>query len=343
VSADRQDQRREWTQQQLGNADLRIESASADASFRSYWRVTSATPQADLAALSNRSCIVMDAPPEKENLAQWLKIQARLRSAGLNAPEVYASDIEFGFALISDLGTRTYLPELDAANVERLYASALDALFTMRGKVESADLPRYDETRLTNELELFPTWFLEKHLGFSINCDDWDIVELAFRRLINNALEQPQGFVHRDYHSRNLMITSANSPGIIDFQDAVIGPLTYDLVSLLRDCYVAWPQAQVGSWTEQYRLRLRDAGLGNADHETFTRWFDLMGLQRHLKVLGLFCRLCYRDGKPGYLRDLQRVLDYVLSVARRYPEFAGVAAITERAVGTRDVRVAASA
>ncbi len=307
--------------------------ASADASFRSYWRVKA----------GERSLIVMDAPPDKENLAAWLDVDARLCAAGLNAPQVQAVDRTLGFVLMSDLGVRTYLPELDAVSADTLYADAFDALLRMQTAVDCQGLPVYDRPLLIAELERMPEWFLTRHLGFTPSCDEWDIIEAAFTRIVRSALEQPQCFVHRDYHSRNLMIVPGDNPGIIDFQDAVIGPITYDLVSLLRDCYIEWPATNVDSWVEHYRQRLIAAGVTIADAVQFRRWFDLIGLQRHLKVLGNFSRLWYRDGKVQYLADLPLTLKYVFAVLDRHAEFNELAALLRRAIGARDIRVPAIA
>ena len=312
-----------------GNGAATLEAASEDASARSYWRVLGA--QAD--------AIVMDAPAGSGNLDAWLDVAARLRAAGLNAPEVLAEDRAQGFLLLSDLGSRQYLAELNDANADALYADALAAMATMQARVDPAGLPRYDEPFLVRELELLPTWFLQRHLGIAIECDEWDVIEVAFRLLVDNALRQPQVFVHRDFHSRNLMRVPGHNPGIVDFQDAVLGPITYDLASLLRDCYIAWDYARVRNWAESHRLRLIEAGAldPRIDAARWQRWFDLTGMQRHLKVLGIFCRLWYRDGKRGYLKDLPRVWQYVRDVASRYPELRGFLALLERLVGDRDL------
>ncbi|MGH8233728.1 MAG: aminoglycoside phosphotransferase family protein [Rhodanobacteraceae bacterium] len=306
-----------------------IETASEDASARSYWRVRSA----------NGTAILMDAPPGSGDLGVWLDVDARLRAAGLKAPEVLAEDRAHGFLLLSDLGTRSYLSELNNATADALYADALDALLTMQTRVDAGGLPRYGEALLTTELELMPTWFLQRHLGIAIDCDEWDIIEVAFRLLIDNAMAQPQVFVHRDYHSRNLLIVPGSNPGIVDLQDAVIGPITYDLVSLLRDCYIGWEDTRVRDWAESHRLRLCNAGVLDAriDAARWRRWFDLTGLQRHLKVLGIFSRLWYRDGKRGYLADLPRVWRYVRGVAAGYPELRDFLALLEHKVGGRDL------
>jgi aminoglycoside/choline kinase family phosphotransferase len=281
--------------------------------------------------------IVMDAPPDKENIEPWLQIDERLRDAGLHAPQVGAIDRTNGFILMEDLGTRTYLPELNADSADALYADALDALLAMQTRVATTDLPIFDEAFIATELELMPTWFLERHLGYTPECDEWDVIELAFRTLIASLRAQPQVFMHRDFHSRNLMIADEANPGIIDFQGAMLGPVAYDLASLLRDCYIAWPVQRVDAWVENYRQRLAASGAIDAGGAMFRRWFDLAGLQRHIKVLGIFCRLCYRDGKSAYLADLPLVLDYVLSVARMYPEFVDFAALLQKASGARDI------
>jgi N-acetylmuramate 1-kinase len=309
-SVDRQTALRQFVQASLGDKRFALSRASEDASFRSYWRV-----QAEAGAAPS-SWILMDAPPDKESLDTWLDIDARLRKAGLHAPEIFAVDRAQGFVLMEDLGARTYLPELDLDSVEALYADALDALLRMQRSVDVSGLPEYDRQRLTAEMELLPEWFLQRHLGYTISRDEWGIIKAAFTFLVEAAEEQPRAFVHRDFHSRNLMIvepagTGAHpgivpNPAIVDFQDAVIGPLTYDLVSLLRDCYVEWDVEHVEGWVESYRLRLQAAHLIGIEISParFSRWFDLMGLQRHVKVLGIFCRLWYRDGKRQYLGDL---------------------------------------
>lgn len=327
----RADARLAFARAASGDARASVEAASADASARSYWRV-----------LGRRgSAIVMDAPPGSGDLGAWLEVDARLRGAGLNAPEVLAEDRAHGFLLISDLGTRPYLAELDDASADALYADAMDALLAMETRIDPHGLPPFDEPFVVRELELLPTWFLQKHLGVSIECDEWDIIEVAFRLLVDNAQRQPQVFMHRDYHSRNLMHVPQHNPGIVDFQDAVLGPITYDLASLLRDCYIEWDDARVRGWAESHRQRLLDVGAldPRIDAAHWQRWFDLTGLQRHLKVLGIFCRLWYRDGKRGYLADLPRTWRYVRSVASGYPELRDFLALLERWVGGRDLTV----
>ena len=320
-----------------------IEPASADASFRSYWRISST---------QHATSILMDAPPQQEDIGPWLDIEARLRSAGLHAPSVFAADRAQGFVLMEDLGARTYLPELNESSADALYADALHALLRMQTHVDVTGLPVYDRNALVVEMELMPEWFLQRHLDFAPACEEWDVIEAAFTFLVQAALEQPRVFVHRDYHSRNLLVcrdlekpptgivaAGIPNPGIIDFQDAVNGPITYDLVSLLRDCYIEWDDERVDGWVEAHRLNLRHAQLIDADVDAarFRRWFDLMGLQRHLKVLGIFCRLWYRDGKRQYLGDLPLVWRYTVTIARRYPELTDFIALLERALGERDI------
>jgi aminoglycoside/choline kinase family phosphotransferase len=309
-----------WVQGDLGFAGSLIAPASADASFRRYFRVTRGA----------ESYIVMDAPPEKEDLAPFLKVARMLGSMNLNAPMVLARDVAQGFLLLTDLGSRQYLDELPADGAaDRLYADALGALRTMQTADAgvSRDLPRYDRTLLRREMELMPEWFLRQHLNIAVDPPERAMLEALFESLELIAGLQPETLVHRDYHSRNLLVTAENNPGILDFQDAVWGPITYDLASLLKDCYIAWPPSRVRGWVLDYRERLLEAGVAlNADAAEFMRWFDMIGLQRHIKVLGIFARLFYRDGKPQYLKDLPRVLKYTKDAAAAYPEteaFAG--------------------
>lgn len=326
-SSDRAAARRQFISRHCGES-ARVEPASSDASFRTYWRVL---------AVPGGSRIVMDAPPPHEDVRPWLDVARRLRAAGVHAPAVHGQDVEQGFLLLEDLGERLYLPALTDATVGRLYGDALEALWRMQRGGATHGLPDYDEPRLLAEMALMPEWFLQRHLGAGPGADGIGVVEAAFLRLADNALEQPQVFVHRDFHSRNLLVTGQDSPGVVDFQDAVRGPITYDLVSLLRDCYVAWPAQRVDAWVEQYRQRLVEAGATDADPRRFRRWFDLMGLQRHLKVLGIFCRLWYRDGKAGYLADLPLVWRYCTEVMDQYPEFAELRELMTGAIGRRDL------
>ncbi|HXA36554.1 MAG TPA: phosphotransferase [Steroidobacteraceae bacterium] len=305
-----------WVFDDLGFAGSRIEPASVDASFRRYFRVTR----------GDDTYIAMDAPPEKEKLEPFLAVARILLGIGLNVPVVLAKDPKHGFLLLSDLGQRQYLDELkiDGA-VDRLYADALAALCTMQSADQAVarDLPLYSHALLMREMELMPEWFLRKHLALQLSPAERGMLDRLFETLALAALAQPAALVHRDYHSRNLLVTPDNNPGILDFQDAVWGPVTYDLVSLLKDCYIAWPAPQVRTWALEYRDRLLAQDFPfRATEAEFLRWFDLLGLQRHIKVLGIFARLYYRDGKSQYLHDLPRVLRYTKDAAADYAETA---------------------
>ena len=299
--------------------NLELESlhpASSDASFRRYFR----------AGIGGQHYIVMDAPPVHEDVRPFVKVSGLLQKAGVHAPKIHAQDVEKGFLLLCDFGNRPYLDSLTEETADSLYGDALDSLAKLKRGVDirSCGLPAYDEALLRREMDLCPGWFLEKLLGRKTSPAEQAILDRTWQILVDSALEQPQVCVHRDYHSRNLMITEENNPGVLDFQDAVVGPVTYDLVSLLRDCYIAWPKERVDDWALSYHRRLLDEGLiGETDPQRFLRWFDLMGLQRHIKVLGIFARLYLRDGKPGYLGDLPRVMDYVAEASGRHPELAG--------------------
>lgn len=287
-----------------------IAPASNDASFRRYFRVST----------KDESWIVMDAPPEKEDTEPFIRIGRFLESNQVHVPKIIAQEGEAGFLLLSDLGSQPYLDALTDDSASALYGNAIDSLLDIQScEADGIALPQYDRAMLQQELNLFPDWFLSRHFDITAPTH----LQSTFDLLIGSALSQPQVIVHRDYHSRNLMVTSERNPGIIDFQDAVLGPISYDLVSLLRDCYIAWPQSKIDHWVKQYYQLAQQQGL-IAEHslKTFTRWFDLMGLQRHLKVLGIFCRLNYRDQKPNYMADLPQTLSYVMQMCRRYDDLA---------------------
>jgi aminoglycoside/choline kinase family phosphotransferase len=306
----------DWLRTDLGRPVETLEPASSDASFRRYFR----------ARVGGGSYIAMDAPPPRENVRPFLAVAGLLRRAGVQTPEIHAADPERGFVLLGDFGSRCYLDGLNAVSANRLYGDALAALLRLQTGVDAAtaELPAYDERLLRTELEIFREWFLGRLLELELRPSETVLLDEVWQGLAASALEQPRVCVHRDYHSRNLMITGQANPGVLDFQDAVIGPITYDVVSLLRDCYIAWPAARVEAWLEGYRANLREAGLLDAaGAERFRRWFDLMGMQRHLKAVGIFSRLRLRDGKSGYLGDIPRTLNYVAEAGRAYPEFAG--------------------
>lgn len=299
----------------VGSDDFTLEPASSDASFRRYWRL----------AYPGGTLILMDAPPENEDCGRWADLARRLRAIGLNVPEVHGEDLGQGLLAISDLGSRPYLSVLDAANCDRLYGDALGALAMIQACGPIDGLPAYDGPFLLRELGIFREWFLGRLLGLELDRaaeTDW---QASCRVLVDNALEQPTCCVHRDFHSRNLMVTEPPTPGIVDFQDAVVGPVTYDLVSLLRDCYIAWDPEQVDDWARGYlQLAIQSGILPEIEPERFMRWFDLMGVQRHLKACGIFARLSIRDRKPQFLGDIPRTLGYVRTQAARYPTLAGL-------------------
>ncbi|QAU22749.1 aminoglycoside phosphotransferase [Dyella sp. M7H15-1] len=326
---DRTSTRLAWTRASLRNSSLTLEPASSDASFRSYWRTHH----------DGRSWIVMDSPPAQEDPRPWLSIGEQLAAAGLHVPAVYDKDLQQGFLLIEDLGSRLYLPALNDATADALYGDAMSALLRMQSRMDHHGLPPFDRDLMIRGLELMPEWFLDRHLGHKPDGGERKVLEAAFDVIIRNAQEQPRCFVHRDYHSRNLLIVDHHSPGIIDFQGALAGPITYDLASLLRDGYIAWPRERVETWVDGYRHTLIDTRLIGAeiDQKQFLRWFDLTGLHRHVRVLGQFYRLWYRDGKRGYLADVPRVYHYVVSVARSYPELADFVALIERHATGRDL------
>ena len=312
---------RHWLEDGLGWRDTSLAPASADASFRRYFRVT--RPQG--------TCIAMDAPPDKENVEPYLAVAGMLADIGVNAPRVLGRNAGDGFLLLTDLGSVTYLTELaDRGRAGALYADAIAALVRIeaRGAGHATRLPPYDEKLLRFEMSLFTDWLVGRHLGLVLHQDDTRGLAAAFDLLVANALAQPRVFVHRDYHSRNLMVCAEENPGILDFQDAVHGPLTYDLVSLLRDCYIDWPQERVVEWALEFRRRAAAVGLDvGADERQFLRWFDLMGVQRHLKASGIFARLWHRDGKPGYLAEVPRTLGYVEQACARHADLAALGAL----------------
>jgi len=314
---------REWLSRDLRLPYERLLPASSDASFRRYFRVF--TPRG--------TYIVMDAPPGKEDVRPYLRVSALLDSIGAHVPQVHERDEARGLLLLEDLGTTAYLERLEsAADPEPLYADALRLLadIQVQGKEASSELAPYDREALARELHLMPEWFCRRHLGFEPSDAEQEILDTAFEFLITAALAQPQVFVHRDYHSRNLMVVAERNPGVIDFQDALRGPVGYDLVSLLKDCYIGWPRARVQGWVSGYRSALIARGFAAASGPQFVRDFELVGVQRHLKVLGIFARLWHRDGKRGYLQDLPRTLDYVRDTCTRYAELAALGAFLER-------------
>ena len=317
--SDRSTQLNRWLDQ-LGYQDYRLSPASEDASFRSYLRLET----------DAESLIIMDAPPDREPCDQFIEVARKLRDAGLSAPEIIAQNPAEGFLVLTDFGGRDYLSKLSPETEASLYGDALAALLSMQARIDAADLPLYDATLLNREMDLFHDWFLGKLLGISLDQEQQSIWLSIKQTLIENALAQPQVFVHRDYHSRNLMKLEAHNPGILDFQDAVKGPVTYDLVSLLRDCYIDWPQTRVEQLALDYYEIARGNDLIDVEVVQFMRWFNLMGIQRHLKAIGIFSRLKIRDGKAGYLNDIPRTLEYVRQVSADEMSMAGLFSIIEK-------------
>jgi hypothetical protein len=311
-----------WVRQQFPAEAVRIAPASADASFRRYFRAT-------FERSARASLIVMDAPPAHEDCRPFVHVARVFGAAGVHVPQVLAQDLERGFLLLSDLGTRTYLAELNEASAEVLYRDAIEALVAIQAASRTGVLPEYDRALLERELRLFPDWYVARQLGCPLTQAQQAALEQAFERVLANNLAQPRVYVHRDYHSRNLMVSAPN-PGILDFQDAVYGPITYDLVSLLRDAYVEWTEARQLDWCIRYWQQARRAQLPvAADFAAFYRDFEWMGVQRQLKVLGIFARLCFRDGKRQYLDDQPLVMKYLRGAVQRYNDLAPLARLLD--------------
>jgi aminoglycoside/choline kinase family phosphotransferase len=299
---------KQWLEKQLDTSNIDIEPASSDASFRRYFRIF----------VGQKTLIAMDAPPPQEDVSGFVAVSSILRAAGVHVPEIIAGDDQLGFLLLSDFGNQCYFDQLSEANADKLYGDAFDTLIKMQIHIvgQTTDLPVYDASLLHKELEIFSQWFVERLLGLTLNGDQRKLFETCYHQLVASALEQPQVCVHRDFHSRNLMLLETSNPGVIDFQDAVIGPLTYDLVSLLRDCYVSWPASRVKQWVNEFYQQSIQAGVFSTDItlNQYQHWFDKMGMQRHLKAIGIFSRLKIRDGKPDYLKDIPNTINYVVAV-----------------------------
>lgn len=309
-----------WLSEILDSKDYKLEPASGDASFRCYFRLTH----------KDETFIVMDAPPTQENSTTFINIAERLLAVSINVPRIIEKDLQQGFLLLSDLGVKQYLHELTEESADQLYQDAMQTLLHMQQQAGTTDLPLYDEKLLLQEMELFRVWLLERHIGLELTTELEGVLGDVFKLLADEALAQPKVFVHRDYHSRNLMLcvpsgsgASICNPGVLDFQDAVCGPFTYDLVSLLKDCYIKWPAGQIRSWANNFFEQLAHDH-SDVDKHQFIRWFDLMGVQRHLKASGIFARLYHRDGKSGYLADIPRTLSYIVDLKQDYPELQGL-------------------
>jgi aminoglycoside/choline kinase family phosphotransferase len=313
---DRQQQLGAWLNTVLQQANFSLTIASADASFRRYFRVNLVAPY-----LGFHTLIAMDAPPPQENCTPFVNIAKLFLDAGLNVPKLIAQDLTHGFLLLSDLGDDTYLSQLNSESAPKLYLDATNALIKLQIASKENVLPKYDEALLTREMQLFPDWYVSKHLNVSLTGEQQVILKNTFEVLNKNIISQGQVYVHRDFHSRNLMITKENNPGVLDFQDAVYGAISYDLVSLLKDAYISWQEEQIIDWAVRYWQPAKKAGLPVPDDfSEFYRDFEWMGAQRHIKVLGIFARLSHRDGKDGYLKDMPLVMMYLRKVCERYVE-----------------------
>jgi aminoglycoside/choline kinase family phosphotransferase len=298
----------DWIARQFPGKAFTLSPASADASFRRYFRVT----------FPDSTLIAMDAPPPQEDCRPFVRVAALMADANIHVPAVLAQDLVRGFLLLSDLGATTYLAALNSGNADQLFSDAIDTLVRWQLASREDVLPAYDKALLRRELDLFPEWYIGRHLGITLSSQQSESLKKIFGLILAANLAQPKVYVHRDYMPRNLMVSNPN-PGVLDFQDAVFGPISYDVASLFKDAFLSWEEERVLDWTVHYWERARSAGLPvNADFGVFYRDFEWMGLQRHLKVLGIFARICHRDGKPGYVEDTPRFLGYVRAVALRY-------------------------
>ena len=320
---DRYNSLQNWLTEILGTSVFNLKPASEDASFRTYHRLF----------LKNKTFIVMDAPPEQENCKAFIKITKKLRACDVNVPIIHNVNIEQGFLLLSDLGNDLYLNKLNKSSIYELYSDALSTLVSIQVLVNVGGVDEYDKSLLISEMNLFREWLIEKHLNIKLSDSQEKILTTLFDLLVNNALQQPKVFVHRDFHSRNLMVTKENNPGVIDYQDAVYGPISYDLVSLLKDCYIKWPKEEIDKWIDFYLNKLyEEKAQYKINRDEFIRWFDLMGVQRHLKASGIFTRLFHRDGKYNFLEDIPRTLSYILDLKETYEELQPICIILEELV-----------
>ena len=326
IDSARERQRLAWARGVTGEPYLSLERASTDAGFRSYWRT---------AGIAGPSLVVMDSPPSLEDVRPWLHIHDLLERGGVRVPRVLARDEEAGFLLMEDLGHRTGLQAIDAGNADAMFEAAFDQLLRLQAITPPADLRAYDEALLARELRLFDEWYLRRHLGLEPDCNVLETLDLVYRRLVDAALAQPRVLVHRDYMLRNLMPLEDGAVAVLDFQDAVRGPIAYDPVSLFKDAFISWPQERIDEWLARYHGRAAAAGLPVPPLERFRRDADWIGVQRHLKVIGIFARLHHRDAKPKYLADVPRFFGYLGGVLPRHPELEPLARLIDDQVRPR--------
>ncbi len=319
--SERLDRARQWVQNILGVQSVDLQPASTDASFRRYFRVSA----------QGTSLILMDAPTDREDCRPYVAVSELLEHAGIHVPIIHARDLDAGFLLLEDLGQHCYLDELDTDSAPGLYGDALEALLAMQSRVPADVVPEYDTARVFQELSLFSDWFLRRHLSIDTTGNTGEILSKSYRLLADRFAEQARVFVHRDYHSRNLMRTLERNPGVLDFQDALAGPAAYDAISLLRDVYIEWPRERVEAWLLEYHGGALCEGIPvTSDATEFLRDADLIGAQRHLKIAGIFCRLYYRDGKSDYLQDIPLTLRYLMDECGRQPELAALGDLLEQ-------------
>ena len=312
-----------WLTDILSTSAFNLRPASEDASFRTYHRLF----------LKNKTFILMDAPPEHEDSKLFIKITKKLHACNVNVPVIHNVNIEQGFLLISDLGNKLYLDELNDRTIYDLYSDAISSLVVMQSLANVGGLDNYSGNLLRNEMNLFTEWLVERHLQIQLNESQKKDLEKLFDLLVVSAEEQPKVFVHRDFHSRNLMVTKENNPGIIDYQDAVYGPISYDLVSILKDCYIKWQKEDIAKWVDFYLNKLHEEKSEHKiNHDEFVKWFDLMGVQRHLKASGIFARLSHRDGKHNFLEDIPRTLSYILDLKDTYKELERICIMLEELI-----------
>ena len=321
--SDRYNLLQNWLTDTLNSSTFNLRPASEDASFRTYHRLF----------LKNKTFIVMDAPPEQEDCKSFIKITKKLHACNVNVPVIHNVNIEQGFLLLGDLGDNLYLNELNNNTIYELYSDAVNSLIAIQNLANVGGLDAYDGNLLRSEMNLFTEWLVEKHLQIKLDESQKKVLDKLFNLLVTNAEQQPKVFVHRDFHSRNLMVAKENNPGIIDYQDAVYGPISYDLVSILKDCYIKWPKEEIDKWVDFYlNKRHEEKSKLKINHDEFVRWFDLMGVQRHLKASGIFARLSHRDGKDNFLKNIPKTLSYILDLKEVYKELRPICIMIEELV-----------